>query len=57
MKKIKEQGFSKLIFFIFEIFSIISCIRCMIFINIENKIFITSLPFGFLLITLLFYKN
>ena len=57
MKKIKEQGFSKLIFFIFEIFSIISCITCMIFINIENKIFITLLPFGFLLITLLFYKN
>ena len=57
MKKIKEQDFSKLIFFIFEIFSVISCIICMIFINIENKIFITLLPVGFLLITLLFYKN
>ena len=57
MKKFKEQNFSKLIFIIFEVFSIISCIICMIFINVENKILITLLPFGFFLITLLFCKN
>ena len=57
MKKIKEKNFSKLIFIVFEIFSILSFIICMTFINIENKMFITLLPLGFCLITLLFYKN